>query len=62
MGNFNTDPRQAHWMDFFEKRTLPTPIVVNPRTKTERIRALNTLIFVKNIKPSAVSIKGYNTP
>ena len=62
MGNFNTDPRQAHWIDFFEIRILITPMVVNPRTQIERIKALNTSISIKNIKPSAVSIKGYNTP
>ena len=42
-------------MDFFEIRILVTPIVVNPRIKTERIKALNTSNFIKNIKPSARS-------
>jgi hypothetical protein len=59
MGNFNAVPKQAHRIDFLSKSVFVTPTVVIPRMTNVIHNAIVISYRIKNIRPNAVSIKGY---
>ena len=58
IGNFNTVPRQAHWIDCLSNNTLETPIVVIANKTKVDIKATLISHLIKNIMPNNVSTKG----